>query len=87
MATERCSDRSDEGNQISDDLLDHFIGEYISSQDNPTVFFTWQGGEPTLTGLDFYRRVIELQKKHSQKRPGITIANSIQTNGVVLDEQ
>ena len=69
---------------VSDDLLDHFIGEYIASQDNPTVFFTWQGGEPTLAGLDFYRRVIELQKKHA--RPGITIANSIQTNGVLLDE-
>ena len=81
-ATER---RSDEGNQVSDKLLDHFISEYINSQDNPTVFFTWQGGEPTLAGLDFYRRVIELQKKHA--RPGITIANSIQTNGVLLDDQ
>ncbi len=70
---------------VSDDLLDQFIGEYIAAQDNPTVFFTWQGGEPTLAGLDFYRRVIELQKKHA--RPDITIANSIQTNGVLLDEQ
>ena len=50
----------------------------------PLFFFTWQGGEPTLAGLDFYRRVIELQKKHA--RAGITIANSIQTNGVLLDE-
>ncbi len=68
----------------SDALLEEFIGEYIASQDNPTVFFTWQGGEPTLAGLAFYRRVIELQKKHA--RAGITIANSIQTNGVLLDE-
>ncbi len=70
---------------LSSDLLDHFIAEYIASQDNPTVFFTWQGGEPTLAGLDFYRRVIELQTKHA--KPGITIANSIQTNGVLLDDQ
>ena len=46
--------------------------------------FAFQGGEPTLAGLDFYRHVLELEKKYS--RPGVTIYNTIQTNGVVLDE-
>ena len=69
---------------ISEELLEQFIAQYIHSQDNPTVFFTWQGGEPTLVGLDFYRKVVALQQKHA--RPGITLANAFQTNGVLLDD-
>lgn len=70
---------------ISDNLLEMFIADYIQSQDNPTVFFTWQGGEPTLAGLDFYRKVVAFQQKHA--RPGVAIANALQTNGVLLDDQ
>ena len=71
---------------VSDELLERFISEYLRSQDNPTVFFTWQGGEPTVVGLDFYRRVIAFQQKHA--RPGgPKIANSFQTNGLLLDEE
>ena len=73
------------GALISDDLLETFIADYIAAQGNPTVFFAWQGGEPTLAGLDFYRRVIELQKQHA--RTGVKIANALQTNGVLLDAQ
>ncbi len=50
----------------------------------PEVVFTWQGGEPTLRGLDFFRRVVELQKKHA--KAGQKIENDLQTNGVLLDE-
>jgi len=70
---------------MSDAPLEQFVAEYIAAQDNPTVFFAWQGGEPTLAGLDFYRRVIALQQKHARK--GVTISNALQTNGVLLDEQ
>jgi len=48
------------------------------------VTFAWQGGEPTLMGLDFFERAIEVQERH--KRPGMTIHNALQTNGVLLDD-
>ena len=47
--------------------------------------FAFQGGEPTLAGLDFFREVLLLQKKH--QRPGVEIHNAIQTNGLNLDEE
>lgn len=47
--------------------------------------FSWQGGEPTMMGLDFYKRVVELEIKHGL--PGSTIANALQTNGVLLDSK
>lgn len=46
--------------------------------------FAFQGGEPTLAGLDFFRKTVELEKKH--RKPGMTVYNSIQTNGLSLDE-
>lgn len=46
--------------------------------------FAFQGGEPTLAGLDFYQNVIRLQKHYA--KPGVTIHNSIQTNGLVIDD-
>ena len=45
----------------------------------------YQGGEPTLAGLDFFRKSIEMQKKHNRRK--ITIHNAIQTNGMVIDEE
>ncbi|HVW29566.1 MAG TPA: anaerobic sulfatase maturase [Polyangiaceae bacterium] len=70
--------RMDEG------VLERFISQYIATQDGPEVQFTWHGGEPTLLGLDFFRKVVALQDKH---RPaGKTIANDIQTNGTLLDD-
>lgn len=47
--------------------------------------FCWQGGEPTLAGLDFYRRVVELQQTHG--RPGQSVANALQTNGLLIDDE
>ncbi|MCX5772685.1 MAG: anaerobic sulfatase maturase, partial [Candidatus Hydrogenedentes bacterium] len=49
------------------------------------VNFGWQGGEPTLMGLDFYKQAVELQQRHGA--PGQSVGNSLQTNGVLLDEQ
>lgn len=50
-----------------------------------TCSFTFQGGEPTLAGLDFYRQVLALEKQYA--RPGVAIRNAIQTNGYAIDEQ
>lgn len=69
---------------MSDDLLDTFTRQYIEAQRVPEVTFGWQGGEPTLMGLAFFERAIKLQGKY--KRPGMTIHNALQTNGVTLDD-
>ena len=47
--------------------------------------FSFQGGEPTLSGLDYFHNLIAYQKKYNNKN--VTITNCIQTNGVVLDER
>jgi len=67
--------------RMSDDVLSAFITKYITSQPTPLVEFVWQGGEPTLLGLDFFKRVVELQKPYSKNK---TIKNSLQTNGTML---
>lgn len=71
------------GRRIADDLFEEFIRQYLAEQDVEEVIFTWHGGEPTLAGLDFYRRVIELQEKYAD---GKRIKNDLQTNGVLLDD-
>jgi uncharacterized protein len=51
----------------------------------PEVVVAWQGGEPTMMGLDFFRRSIELE--HAFARPGQRILNTLQTNGTLLDDE
>jgi len=65
-------------------VLERFIESYIQSQDIPEVLFVWQGGEPTLLGLDYFKNIIALQKKYAH---GKTIKNSLQTNGILLDDE
>ena len=67
--------------RMSDDVLSAFITNYITSQPTPIVEFVWQGGEPTLSGMDFFKRVIELQRPFAKQK---TIKNSLQTNGTLL---
>jgi len=69
--------------RMSDEVLSAFITNYITSQPTPVVEFVWQGGEPTLLGIDFFQRVIDLQKSFSGTK---TITNSLQTNGTLLDD-
>ena len=72
------------GNQrMSDELLEKFIRQYILIQQVPVINFVWQGGEPTLLGLDFFQKVVELQHKHAS---GKKIENSFQTNGTLLND-
>ena len=72
---------ADEKYRMSDKVLSAFITNYITSQPTPVVEFVWQGGEPTLLGIDFFKRVIELQKPFVKRK---TITNSLQTNGTLL---
>jgi uncharacterized protein len=68
---------------MSDDLLETYIKEYIASQDTDEVVFAWQGGEPTLMGIDFFEKAVALQKKYAA---GKSIKNTIQTNGTLLND-
>ncbi len=71
--------------RMSDELLEEFVRQYIETQDVPEITFAWQGGEPLLMGLDFYRKVVELQWKHAPT--GTRIVNAFQTNGLLLDDE
>jgi len=71
-------------NRMSDVTLEAYIKQHISASPGTTVNFSWHGGEPTLMGLDFYRQIVDLQQKHRPTHQRIT--NSIQTNGLLLDE-
>ncbi|HAX70250.1 MAG: Anaerobic sulfatase-maturating enzyme [Anaerolineales bacterium] len=71
--------------RMSDETLETYTRQYIQSQRAPEVNFAWQGGEPTLMGLDFFRNAVTYQKKYA--RPGMRIENALQTNGTLLDDE
>jgi uncharacterized protein len=66
------------------DVLERYIEQYIAAQPGDEVHFAWQGGEPTLLGVDFFRVVVELEEKHAG---GKSIHNALQTNGTLLDDE
>lgn len=70
--------------RMAADLLEEYTRQYIEAQRVPEVTFAWQGGEPTLMGLDFFRLAVELQQKY--RRPGMAVHNALQTNGTTLDD-
>ncbi len=67
------------------DLLEEYIVQQIEMAPEPIINFFWHGGEPTLLGVDYFRKVVELQRKHKPR--GRRINNGIQTNGVLIDEE
>lgn len=69
--------------RMNEATLENYIRQYIQCQPGRDVPFAWQGGEPTLLGLDYFRRVVELQKRYAV--PGKRIHNSLQTNGTLLN--
>lgn len=71
--------------RMSDEVLESYIRQMLDAHRGRRVTIAWQGGEPTLMGLDFFRKSIEYQRKH--RRPGAVIENTIQTNGVIVDEE
>lgn len=73
--------------RMSDPTLEAYVRQYIEAQPHRVeeIDFAFQGGEPTLMGLDFFGRVLEVQAKHA--RPGMRIHNSLQTNGILLDDR
>jgi len=73
------------GFRMSDELLERFVRQTIEAHRAPDVTFTWQGGEPTLMGLDFFRRAVELQRTY--RKPGTRIHNALQTNATLLTDE
>lgn len=72
--------------RMSDATLETFVRDYIAAQPRaPEINFGFQGGEPTLLGLEFFRKVIALQYKYA--RPLQPISNMVQTNGTLLDDR
>ncbi len=71
--------------RMSETLLEQYIRQLIESHQENTVNIAWQGGEPTLMGLEFFRRALALAEKH--RRPGMTFLHTMQTNGTLVDDE
>ena len=71
--------------RMSDDVLEQYIRQLIESHRADSINIAWQGGEPTLMGLDFFRRAMTLVEKY--RRPGMTFLHTMQTNGTLLDDE
>ena len=69
---------------MTDAVLETYIKDYIAASALPEIMFFWQGGEPTLLGLDFFESVVELQNKYKPENQ--TVTNSLQTNGTLIDD-
>ena len=69
---------------MSEDLLEEYIVQHIAASLGPDIFFSWHGGEPTVAGLQYFQRIVEIQQKHRPEN--CTIINGIQTNGTLLDD-
>jgi len=70
--------------RMPDDILERYIVQHIEASPSPVVDFAWHGGEPTILGLEYFERVVELQQKHCP--PGRQVRNGMQTNGILVDE-
>ena len=75
----------DKSFRMSDDVLEEYIVQHIEACPGSVIQFSWHGGEPMVLGLDYFRKIVELQRKH--KAPHQRIINGIQTNGTLLDER
>ena len=70
--------------RMSDEVLEAYIAQLLDAHRGPEVTVAWQGGEPTLLGLDFFRRSVELVERH--RRRGQRVAYTLQTNGTLIDD-
>lgn len=69
--------------RMADDMLETYLQQLLESHSTPQVTVAWQGGEPTMMGLDFFKRSVELVEKH--RKPWQTVDYTIQTNGTLLN--
>jgi len=78
-------DEIEKSPRMSDEVLEKMISSYMQTNQQNNYAFGWQGGEPTLMGLNFFKKVIELQIKYAP--PGATISNGLQTNGTLISNE
>jgi uncharacterized protein len=70
--------------RMPEDILEEYILQHIEASPGPVINFSWHGGEPTILGVDYFRKIVALQRKHQP--PHRRIINGMQTNGTLLDE-
>jgi uncharacterized protein len=70
--------------RMPDIILEEYIVQHIEACTEPVIRFSWHGGEPTILGLDYFRKIVALQRKYQP--PGQSIMNGMQTNGTLLNE-
>jgi uncharacterized protein len=70
--------------RMSNEVLERMISSFLQTQ-QPNYSFGWQGGEPTLMGLPFFRKVIEFQQQYG--RSGASVSNGLQTNTTLIDDE
>jgi uncharacterized protein len=71
--------------RMADEMLETYLRQLLEAHATPQVTVAWQGGEPTMMGLDFFKRSVELVEKH--RKPWQVIDYTIQTNGTLLHER
>ncbi|HVU35406.1 MAG TPA: anaerobic sulfatase maturase [Opitutaceae bacterium] len=71
------------GRRMSLPTIERYVRDYLASQPGEEVQFAWQGGEPTLAGLEFFQQVVEIQRRYAAGR---RVSNALQTNGTLLDD-
>ncbi|MBD3243600.1 MAG: anaerobic sulfatase maturase, partial [Chitinivibrionales bacterium] len=71
--------------RMADEVMESYIRQTLEAQDAPLATIAWQGGEPTLMGLDFFRRTIEVERRYA--KPAVKVERTLQTNGVLLDDR
>ena len=67
---------------MSEATLELYIQRFLQAQPDGNVTMLWQGGEPTLRGLDFYKKALKLCDKY--RRPGQVVKHALQTNGTLI---
>ncbi|MFX0043059.1 MAG: anaerobic sulfatase maturase [Candidatus Hodarchaeota archaeon] len=70
--------------RMSNEVLEHIIAQFLQFRFNESIF-GWQGGEPTLAGLNFFKKVVSLQQKYGET--GQIIGNAFQTNGILINDE
>jgi uncharacterized protein len=71
--------------RMPEDLLEEYIAQHVAASPDEVIRFSWHGGEPTVLGLDYFRLIVDIQRRYCPA--GRTIANGMQTNGTLLDEK
>ena len=71
--------------RMPEDLLENYIIQHIAASPDEVIRFSWHGGEPTVLGLDYFRLIVDIQRRSHLS--GRTVANGMQTNGTLLNEE